>query len=86
MKPLEAGAAAPPTGPTRLMPMMGCPRLRGMEPAGTEGIAVGWLPGVGRAIGKPLKVGMGAAGNWFKASGLMAGTPLYRKQQEIKTF
>lgn len=86
MKPLEAGAAAPPTGPTRLMPMMGCPRLRGMEPAGTEGIAAGWLTGVGRAIEKPLKVGMGAAGNWFKASGLMAGTPLYSKQQEIKTF
>lgn len=59
-----------------LIPITAGPMLRGMETGGAAGIRGCWLTVAGSGIGNPLKVGTGAAGNWFNTSGLTAGIPL----------
>ena len=67
-----------------LIPITAGPMLRGTETGGAEGIRGCWLTVAGSGIGNPVKVGMGAAGNWFNTSGLTAGIPLC-KGRKAKT-
>lgn len=67
-----------------LIPTTAGPIPSGRDTGGPEGIRGRWLMVTGIAMGKPLSVGMGADGNRFKTSGLMAGTPLCTQGQEGK--
>lgn len=82
MKLLEVWVVVFFIGLMRVMFMIGCLRLRGMEFVGLEGILVGWFIVVGKVIGKLFKVGIGVVGNWFKVLGLMVGIFFYIEGEE----
>lgn len=69
-----------------LIPITAGPMLRGMETGGVEGSRGGWLTVTGSGIGNPVKVGTGAAGNWFNTSGLTAGIPLCKGRKAKRTI